>query len=632
MFKKLFSIFAALTLSVGLWADGSVITYTATAKLEKQFQKFEGVVSHNFSDDRGIVTLSGTLTRIPYSAFNACKDLRSIELPESVTMIDEAAFNGCSLESITLPASVGTIGVNAFAYCSSLQSVTFLGNACQNTIGEDAFLEVGKTTPATLTLPANWTGGKPGVDGSWYGGKFTIPAPTPVSTSYINENGEEQNISAWEVKDASEAVTWGTAGDTTWFVVKGEDVQLSAGAICAGDVRLILADGAKLTATGIMNYASSIFTPGIEVSGEDNSLTIYAQSTNSTTMGQLIAQQNGARAAGIGGGNETSGSNITINGGKVTAQGGEWAAGIGGGNKAPGSNITINGGYVTATGGVSGAGIGGGHQANGSNITINGGKVTAAGTQDAAGIGGGYNGNGLYIYISDAYVLEAGADADNTEVIAHSSAQDLASTLFGKYYVKIEGLATPYTRTTSVDQWATVCLPYDATSFSGADFYKVNYYDGVDKLYIEPVDNLLAGVPYIFHTTATTVTIEHNATTPEEISAGNEYGLYGSFARKTIAYDAEHAFAALANNTVNVIEEGHTVTVPACRAYFDMDDVPDFEQPHSAPLRCIGVPSQTPTGNPSLHHSINSSFKTIENGQFRIVREGKTYNAQGIEL
>lgn len=178
--RKLFSFFAALTLSVGLWADGSVITYTAIAKLEKQFQKFEGVVSHDFSGDRGIVTLSGTLTKIPLCAFNACKELRSIELPESVTMIDEAAFNGCSLESITLPASVRTIGVNAFAYCSSLQSVTFLGNACQNTIGEDAFLEVGKKTPATLTLPANWTGGKPGVDGSWYGGKFEMSS-TPTA-------------------------------------------------------------------------------------------------------------------------------------------------------------------------------------------------------------------------------------------------------------------------------------------------------------------------------------------------------------------------------------------------------------------------------------------------------------------
>ena len=43
--KKIFSLFAALTLSVGLWAEGSVFTYTATEKLESQFAGLGTVAS-----------------------------------------------------------------------------------------------------------------------------------------------------------------------------------------------------------------------------------------------------------------------------------------------------------------------------------------------------------------------------------------------------------------------------------------------------------------------------------------------------------------------------------------------------------------------------------------------------------
>ncbi|MCQ2312364.1 MAG: hypothetical protein MJZ84_02785 [Paludibacteraceae bacterium] len=441
---------------------------------------------------------------------------------------------------------------------------------------------------------------------------------------YIDANGQLKTANGvTEITNASTTLSGG------WYVVYGADVQTGT-LICQGDVHLILCDGAKLTATG-SNWGQA----GINVTGT-NSLTIYAQSTNPETMGQLIA--NGASiAAGIGGGDNQPGNNITINGGKVTAKGGTYAAGIGGGQVGSGSNITINGGEVTANGGDSAAGIGGGMTKDGSNITINGGVVTANGGDMAAGIGGGIGGSGFDIYISDAYVLEAGAAANPTEVINHSSATNLGSSLNGKRYAKIEGLATPYTRTTSVDQWATVCLPYAATSFEGADFYKVNYYDASDptdlKLYIEPVVNLEAGKPYIFHATDETVTIEHNATTPEEISAGYENGLYGSFARKTIVYDAEHAYAALANNTVNVIGAGHTVTVPACRAYFDMTEVPTTEQPHSAPLRCISIPSKNPTDlGQSAITNHKSAMKVVKNGQFRIVRDNKMYNAQGVEI
>ena len=220
-------------------------------------------------------------------------------------------------------------------------------------------------------------------------------------TSGIKE-WKTASVDATVVTDASEPVTWGTAGTATWYVVTGTDVTLSQGAICQGDVHLILADGAKLTATVVDKHAS------IELSGEGNSLTIYGQSTAPETIGQLMVTSEWL-GAGIGGGDESYGSNITINGGYVTATG-DMGAGIGGGNGGSGSNITINGGTVKANS-SNGAGIGDGGSASGSHITINGGTVTAnSGT--GAGIGGGYKGFGSNITINGGNVTATSGMGD----------------------------------------------------------------------------------------------------------------------------------------------------------------------------------------------------------------------------
>ena len=206
-----------------------------------------------------------------------------------------------------------------------------------------------------------------------------LTPPSIDNVAYIDANGEPQTSdNVFIIMNASEQVIW-SAG---WYVVQGADITLAKGAVCNGAVHLILADGAKLTATGNDDNK----TPGIQVSGEGNSLAVYGQSAQS---GQLIAN-GGTNGAGIGGKHRASGSNITINGGVVTATGGRFAAGIGGGMSSSGSNITINGGVVTATGEC--AGIGAGNQGSCSNINITGGKVTANGGTGAAGIGVGNGG------------------------------------------------------------------------------------------------------------------------------------------------------------------------------------------------------------------------------------------------
>lgn len=73
------------------------------------------------------ITIPDSVTTIGYKTFDSCTSLESITIPDSVTTIGGSAFYGCvSLESITIPDSVTTIGADAFGGCVSLESATIL--------------------------------------------------------------------------------------------------------------------------------------------------------------------------------------------------------------------------------------------------------------------------------------------------------------------------------------------------------------------------------------------------------------------------------------------------------------------------------------------------------------------------
>ena len=84
------------------------------------------------------ITIPDSVTSIGEWAFRGCLSLQSVTIPDSVTSISEGAFSSCySLKSITIPDSVTSIGVEAFYYCSSLQSVTIPDSV--TSIGDRAF-------------------------------------------------------------------------------------------------------------------------------------------------------------------------------------------------------------------------------------------------------------------------------------------------------------------------------------------------------------------------------------------------------------------------------------------------------------------------------------------------------------
>ncbi len=75
------------------------------------------------------VRISESVTSIGDLAFYDCTELTSVTIPDSVTSIGSRAFEYCGLTSVIIGDSVTSIGWNAFVYCSSLESITFRGNA-----------------------------------------------------------------------------------------------------------------------------------------------------------------------------------------------------------------------------------------------------------------------------------------------------------------------------------------------------------------------------------------------------------------------------------------------------------------------------------------------------------------------
>ena len=71
-------------------------------------------------------------------AFDSCRSLSSLVIPESVTSIGDCAFRGCkSLAEVVFPNSVTNIGKFAFSMCKSLTDIVIPDSV--TSIGKDAF-------------------------------------------------------------------------------------------------------------------------------------------------------------------------------------------------------------------------------------------------------------------------------------------------------------------------------------------------------------------------------------------------------------------------------------------------------------------------------------------------------------
>ena len=117
--------FASNTSVGGIWYNFNNANYTAEVTYKgsysSQYNEYSGSIVIPSS-----VSYSGTtysVTSIGKSAFEECRSLTSVTIPNSVTSIGGNAFAYCrSLTSVTIPNSVTSIGDYAFGECSSLTS------------------------------------------------------------------------------------------------------------------------------------------------------------------------------------------------------------------------------------------------------------------------------------------------------------------------------------------------------------------------------------------------------------------------------------------------------------------------------------------------------------------------------
>jgi hypothetical protein len=85
--------------------------------------------------------IPSSVKSIDTCAFQDCHTLTSITIPNSVTTIGPAAFNGSNLNSIHIPQSVNSIGIMAFGYCRELNTVMVDWSVSLNTNEEGYFDE-----------------------------------------------------------------------------------------------------------------------------------------------------------------------------------------------------------------------------------------------------------------------------------------------------------------------------------------------------------------------------------------------------------------------------------------------------------------------------------------------------------
>ena len=87
-------------------------------------------------------------------AFDSCRSLSSLVIPESVTSIGDYAFRGCkSLSSVVIPEGVTSIGKGAFSMCKSLTNLVIPDGV--TSIGDSAFSDCCSLT--SLVIPEGVT-------------------------------------------------------------------------------------------------------------------------------------------------------------------------------------------------------------------------------------------------------------------------------------------------------------------------------------------------------------------------------------------------------------------------------------------------------------------------------------------
>ena len=181
-------------------------------------------------------------------------------------------------------------------------------------------------------------------------GNITVKAGDAEGTNRVTQ-GEK------DVEDTDTVIT-GESEENTVTIdtsegnvdVTFDDLKIDASDKGEAAVRVEGNGDATIELDGKNELKSGSYNAGLEKDGHEPEGTLTIKDDKGKD-GSLTAEGGDNGGAGIGGGMESTGSNIKITGGTIEAVGGAGAAGIGGGVYGQGRDIEISGGKVSATGG-----------------------------------------------------------------------------------------------------------------------------------------------------------------------------------------------------------------------------------------------------------------------------------------
>ena len=181
-------------------------------------------------------------------------------------------------------------------------------------------------------------------------GDITVKAGDAEGTNRVTQ-GEK------DVEDTDTVIT-GESEENTVTIdtsegnvdVTFDDLKIDASDKGEAAVRVEGNGDATIELDGKNELKSGSYNAGLEKNEHEAEGTLTIKDDKGKD-GSLTAEGGDKGGAGIGGGMESTGSNIKITGGTIEAVGGAGAAGIGGGVYGQGRDIEISGGKVSATGG-----------------------------------------------------------------------------------------------------------------------------------------------------------------------------------------------------------------------------------------------------------------------------------------
>ena len=183
-------------------------------------------------------------------------------------------------------------------------------------------------------------------------GDITVKAGSTEGTNRVTQGEKDVDDTDTVITGESKehTVTIDTSGGNV--DVTFDDLKIDVSGRDEGDAAVRVEGNGDVTIEldGKNELKSGGFNAGLEKDGHRSEGTLTIKDDKGKD-GSLTAEGGGDGGAGIGGGMESTGSNITIRGGTIEAVGGEGAAGIGGGEYGTGHDIEITGGKVSASGG-----------------------------------------------------------------------------------------------------------------------------------------------------------------------------------------------------------------------------------------------------------------------------------------